>query len=125
MSAFSAILWFIPFIILPARSFDCIIHKLMCKWDRLLIYSCLSAFLKTTICVPPKISSWGYPLTYNSEDITKSVKPWVAARSQGQPWQMQFSTAPCISIVCLSNPKGLSAELRTPSEIGSDLFHSH
>jgi len=73
--------------------------------------------------VPPKISDWGHPLTYSS-DITEAVKPWVAARSRGQPWQMQFSFAPRISIVCLSSPKVLNAKLRVPSEIGSRIFHN-
>lgn len=82
---------------------------------------CLS--LRAIVCVPPKISSWGYLLTYSSEDITEVVKPWVAARSQGQPWQMQFLSAPCAHIVCLSRPKGLNAELCTPSEVGSGILH--
>lgn len=83
---------------------------------------CLS--LKTTLCVPPKISGRGYPLTYSSEDITEAVRPWVVARFQGQPWQMPFSSAPRVSIVCLSSPKGLNAKLHTTSETDSGFLHN-
>lgn len=44
--------------------------------------------LKSTLYVSPKISNWGHPLTFISEDITEAMKPWLAAHSQGQPWKM-------------------------------------
>lgn len=50
------------------------------------VYICFS--LKSTLYVSPKISNWGHPLTFISEDITEAMKPWLAAHSQGQPWKM-------------------------------------
>lgn len=63
-------------------------HKLLCKQDRFLNNSCVYLPFSESSYVSPKISNWGYPLTFISKDITKAVKLWLAAHSQGQPWQM-------------------------------------